>query len=92
MSDSNKDLLSLGDIIAHKKPTKKPPAYQWQELALQVIDELSIPSDKRSSIFQACRNNDANVIKRALTDTKELCKTGETWRYFFKLIAESKKK
>ncbi len=72
--------------IIKKKKSVKPPAYFWQELALQIIKELSIPANKRSSVFKACKDNSESVIKLALNDTKELCKTGDRWKYFFKII------
>lgn len=73
------------DIVA-KKVTKKAPAYQWQDLALRIIKELNIPAFKRSSVFKACKNNSQQQILRALSDTKELCKSGEKWKYFFKVV------
>ncbi len=76
---------SFSDIVRHKA-SKKPPAYSWQELALQIIKDLSIPNNKKSSVFKACKNNSEQTIKLALNDTKELCKTGEKWKYFFKII------
>lgn len=82
---------SFKDIIKNKKPAVKPPAYQWQELALRVIDELNIPEFKRNSVFQACKNNSKGFIEKCLIDTKELCKTGEKWKYFFKLISKTEK-
>lgn len=76
---------SFSDIIKNKT-NKKPPAYSWQELALLIIKELSIPDNKKSSVFKACKNNSQQKISLALNDTKELCKTGEKWKYFFKII------
>ncbi len=76
---------SFSEIMKDKK-TKKPPAYFWQELALQIIKELSVPDNKKSSVFKACKNNSEQKIKLALNDTKELCKSGEKWKYFFKII------
>lgn len=85
MSDFN----SLQDILKNQKRVK-PPAYPWQELALRVINELSIPEFKRSSVFKACRDKSQQDIKTALTDTKELCQSGQKWKYFFKLIDKEK--
>ena len=73
------------DIIKNKK-TKKAPAYAWQDLALRVIADLGIPNNKRNSVFKVCRDYPKIKIERALNDTKELCKTGEKWRYFFKIL------
>lgn len=69
-----------------KKP--KPPAYQWQDLALRIIRELGIPGFKRNSVFKACKDNPKDFIEKCLNDTKELCKDGEKWKYFFKLITK----
>lgn len=80
------DFKSFGQLLQKRAPKKKAPAYQWQDLALQIIQDLEIPKDKRSSVFQVCKKFSRQIIERALNDTKELCQTGEKWRYFFKLI------
>lgn len=80
----------LKDVIKDKKPTKKPPAYQWQDLALRVIDELSIPNFKRNAVFKICKEEPREVILRAMNDTKELVQAGEKWKYFFKVISQDK--
>jgi hypothetical protein len=80
---------NLKDLLASKlKKTNqiKPPAYEWQELALRLIKELNIPNFKRASVFKVCKENSKELIEKCLNDTKELCKTGEKWKYFFKLI------
>jgi hypothetical protein len=76
---------SLSDIFKAKK-TIKAPAYPWQDLALRVIKELSIPNFKRSSVFKICKEKPASQIEMVMNDTKELCKTGAAWKYFFKII------
>lgn len=84
--------LKLSDIfkteIKDNKP--KPPAYQWQDLALRIIADLGVPNFKRNSVFKICRDNHKELIERLVGETKELCKTGEKWKYFFKLIDKSK--
>lgn len=77
----------ISDIL-NKKDRLKPPAYPWQELALIVIKELSIPKFKRNAVFKVCREYPKALIERCLIDTKELCQTGEKWKYFFKLISQ----
>jgi hypothetical protein len=47
---------------------------------------LNIPNNKRGSVFRVCKQNTRQIVERAMNDTKELCKTGEKWRYFFKVI------
>ncbi len=79
---------SFADIIK-AKPKIKAPAYPWQDLALRVIKELSIPSFKRGAVFKVCRDLPAYKIEIALNDTKELCKTGSAWKYFFKIIDQN---
>jgi len=86
----NKDLQNIKDVLKNKK-IKKAPAYEWQDLALRVIDDLKIPNFKRGAIFKVCKENPKNFIENALNDTKELCKSGLKWKYFFKLINEFKK-
>lgn len=82
----NKEPENIGDIFASKKAAKKPPAFPWQELALRVINELSMPNFKRNAVFKVCKENPKVFIERCLNDTKELCQTGEKWKYFFKLV------
>jgi len=79
---------SLADIFKAKqaKPVVKAPAYAWQDLALRVIKELNIPGFKRSSVFKICKDKPAQTVERAINDTKELCKSGDQWKYFFKII------
>ena len=79
---------SIAEIFTSKKVTKKPPAHQWQDLALKIIDELDIPNFKRNSVFQVCKKYPRSFIEKCLNDTKELCKDGEKWKYFFKLISK----
>lgn len=75
----------LGELMKNRV-VKKAPAYQWQDLALRVINELNIPNNKRSSVFRVCKQQTRQIVELAMNDTKELCKSGEKWRYFFKLI------
>ena len=67
------------------RSTIKPPAYEWQDLALQIVKELNIPPFKKSAVFKVCRDLPKQYILHCLNDTKELVQTGEKWRYFFKL-------
>ena len=83
---TGKNFQSFGDLMRKKAPAKKAPAYQWQDLALKVIQELNVPGNKRSSVFQVCKKYPRAVVEKAMNDTKELCQTGEKWRYFFKII------
>ncbi len=76
---------ALADILKNRK-TVKPPAYPWQDLALRIIRDLGIPGFKRGAVFKVCKEKPANQIEIALNDTKELCKTGARWKYFFKII------
>lgn len=81
----NQAFTSFSEIVRQKK-TVKPPAYPWQDLALRVIKELHIPEFKRAAVFQVCKNKEAHRVIVALNDTKELAKTGSSWKYFFKII------
>lgn len=85
---------SLADIFKEKQAAKKvkAPAYPWQDLALRVIKELGgVPGFKRAAVFKVCRDLPANKIEMALNDTKELCKTGVSWKYFFKITDQQTK-
>lgn len=72
--------------IIKNRVTKKAPAYQWQDLALNLIKELSIPNFKRGATFKVCKDNSETTIRQALTDTRELCHGDEKWKYFFKVL------
>ena len=81
-------MQTLGEIFkTHTQAHgKKPPAHEWQDLALHIIQELNIPNFKRNSVFKICKEKHKTIVERALSDTKELCKKGEQWKYFFKVI------
>ena len=80
-----KDPEAIGEILKSKSQAT-PPAHQFQDLALRVIKELSIPDFKRGSVFKICKEQPRELVIRALNDTKELCKSAGKWKYFFKLI------
>ncbi|EKE19809.1 MAG: hypothetical protein ACD_8C00101G0002 [uncultured bacterium] len=86
MSDN---LKTFGDLMKKREPAKKAPAHQWQELALKIIADLNVPNDKRNSVFQVCKKYSRQVVERAMNDTKELCKTGQQWSYFFKIVGKT---
>lgn len=90
--EENKGFEKLSDFLNQSKNQVKPPAYQWQDLALTIIKDLAVPSFKRGSIFKACKENPKSEIIKAFNDTKELCKQGEKWKYFFKILADKDKK
>lgn len=89
MTDSS--ISSFKDILANKKKPPKAPAYQWQDLALRVIQELGVPAFKRNSVFKVCRDYTAQHILMALSDTKELASGTDQWRYFFKVLEVHKR-
>lgn len=76
----------IEDILI-AKINKRPPAYEWQDLALRIIGELNIPSFKRGAVFKVCKDNQKQTIIKALNDTKELCESGPRWKYFFKILS-----
>lgn len=84
-------MQQIADIFKTKKSDKKSPAYQWQDLALRIIEELNIPQSKKNSVFKVCKDYEKNYIEKCLDDTKELATGSGRWRYFFKLISENKK-
>lgn len=78
----------IADIFKDKKPeAKKSPAYQWQDFALKIIEELNVPNFKRNSVFKICKDYNKAYVEKCLDDTKELAEGNEKWKYFFKLIA-----
>ncbi|RJQ33947.1 hypothetical protein C4566_02825 [Candidatus Parcubacteria bacterium] len=81
----------IADIFQNKAPGKKAPAYQWQDLALQIINELGVPNFKRSSVFKICKEHERNFVEKCFDDTKELAE-GDRWKYFFKLATNKNKK
>jgi len=84
----DKGFEQLRDIFKSRQPAKKPPAYEWQDLALRIIKELDVPNFKRSAVFKVCKENSKSYIERCLNETKELCRSGAKWKYFFKLISQ----
>lgn len=86
MLEIDKGFESFGELVKSRQPKVKPPAYEWQDLALRVIKELAVPAFKRNSVFKVAKQYDKAVVMQALNDTKELCQTGEKWKYFFKII------
>ncbi len=88
---TDKGMEKLGDLFIQesKNPRSRPlaPAYVWQDLALHVIKELNIPDFKRSAVFKLCKQKPRVYIEKCLNDTKELCQTGEKWKYFFKVAS-----
>jgi len=85
------DFKKIGEILSAKQSVRSP-AYAWQDLALWVIKELNIPSFKRSAVFKVCKQKSKIYIEKCLNDTKELCQSGEKWKYFFKLASNKQDK
>ncbi len=83
-------IASFKEILNNKKKAPKPPTYEWQDLALRVIQELGIPAFKRNSVFKVCRDLPKERVLRAMSDTKELASGSDQWRYFFKVIDAQK--
>jgi hypothetical protein len=84
----DKGLEQLGDIFKSRRPIKKPPAYEWQDFALKIINELGIPNFKRSAVFKVCKEMPKPYVEKCFNDTKELCQIGAKWKYFFKLVSQ----
>ncbi len=73
---------SIKNIIKIPK-FKKPPAYRWQELALEIVAGLPDGKNKKSSIFKCCKQS-PNFAKIAFEDCKELNKLYV--QYFLKVF------
>ncbi len=88
-SKVNTKFQSIGDIFKEQKTkdVKKTTAHEWQSFALRIIQELNIPNFKRSAVFKVCKGKPKAAVELCLNDTKELCKTGEKWKYFFKIVS-----
>ncbi len=93
---TDKGLEKISDLFGegakNQRSRAKAPAYAWQDLALEVIKELNIPDFKRSAVFKVCKLKPRVYVEKCLNDTKELCQTGEKWKYFFKVAAGGNKK
>lgn len=76
----------ISGLLAKQNAAIKPPAYEWQDLALRIIQELGVPPFKRNSVFRVTKNNSKEFVEKALNETKELCRSGEKWKYFFKVV------
>lgn len=59
--------------LFNRKPQKKPPTYQWQELALEVLEKIPNAYTKKASVFKACKK-DPHLARLALLDSIELDK------------------
>ncbi|HPD03430.1 MAG TPA: hypothetical protein PLB57_01325 [bacterium] len=86
MARDVRQFTTIGDLIKQPRKTIKPPAYPWQQLALEVIERLRVPNFKRSAIFKVCQQFPESTIRQALIDTQELCEGGNRWQYFFKIL------
>lgn len=84
-------MKKIGDLFSLRKQ-QKTPAYAWQDLALRVISELNVPNFKKSAVFKSCKQKPRFYVEKCMNDAKELCQTGEKWKYFFKLIAGGRNK
>lgn len=88
-----KEFEGLASIFQRPRPVaKKPPAYIWQDFALNVIKDLGIPNFKRGSVFKVCKDYDRILIERCMNETKELASGKDRWKYFFKLVTQLPKK
>lgn len=89
MENIDKGFQNFQEIFKAKK-TIKPPAYPWQQFALDIISQLDVPKTKRNSVFLICKKYPRVYIEKCLNETKELCQSGEPWKYFFKVIEAGK--
>ncbi len=79
--DSIKNIIKVPEL-------KKPPAYKWQELALEIIAGIPDAAKKKSSVFKCCKQS-PQYAKIAFEDCKELDKTHV--QYFLKVFNELRK-
>ena len=80
----------LKQLLSNRLPKKKPPKYEWQEQAMEIIK--AIPDSytvSPSVIFRTCKVNSV-AAKNALNDCKELGKLYV--KYFLKVFHSLNKK
>jgi hypothetical protein len=63
---------------------KKLPKYEWQELALDIIEKLK--AENKGLIFKICKKHPKSYVMHCLSETLELAKGDKKDRYFVKLI------
>ncbi|OGH77486.1 MAG: hypothetical protein A2469_02465 [Candidatus Magasanikbacteria bacterium RIFOXYC2_FULL_40_16] len=76
--DSIKNIIKIPEL-------KKPPAYKWQDLALDIIKGIPDANTKKSSVFKCCKQSPQHA-KIAFEDCKELNKLYV--QYFLKVFNE----
>jgi len=59
-----------------------PIRYDWQYLALEIIEKLDVPENKRSAFFKACKENQARC-QAALTFAVDFPNPKLRWNMFF---------
>lgn len=79
----NKGLTKI-EFNLDRYKDKKAPKYEWQQLALDIIEELK--ADNKGLIFKICKQFPKSYIEKCLNDTRELAKGDKRDRYFVKLI------
>lgn len=78
---TNKEFEKIGNLF-NKKTAAKPPAYQWQDLALRVIKELSIPDVKKAPCLKLAKKSRKISLKAALTTRKNFARQGISGNIF----------
>ena len=51
---------SFGELMKKERPVQKAPAYEWQELALNIIKEFEVPANKKKLRFSGMQKISKN--------------------------------
>lgn len=72
-------------------PPNSPIKYDWQYLALEIIEKLQVPNEKKSSFFKAAKEF-PNLCQSALSSVIDFPNPKIRWNMFFKKFNELRKK
>ena len=90
INNSDKSPISKKELLKGMGMSEKiVNTQQWQQEALDLIEAMNVPEERKSSVFKCFKDNPRNA-KFALNDCRELDKMNIN--YFFKIYNELNKK